>query len=168
MFDARKFLSGVSVVAILSFAAASISYAGDEPKASADAAKPAPDAGHIMMDHSIGDTKSMSMMKDKSVPVHHSGDAPKAAGRSKCQDHIVMDHSIGDPKSMSMMKDKTVPIHNPCKPTAKSTDDAAPVDHIMMDHSIGDTKSMSMMKDKKVPIHHSGVAEKPAAESPSK
>lgn len=176
MIDVKKYFLTASVAAILGIATAGIAYAADEPKATPDsskastesASKPAPDSGHIMMNHSIGDTKSMSMMKDKTVPIHHTGDAPAKADSSGCKDHVMMDHSVGDPKSMGMMKDKTVPIHNPCKPAANAKHSSAPVDHIMMNHSIGDSKSMNMMKDKKVPIHHSGDAATPAAESTSK
>lgn len=166
MISANQYLARISMATALALCGAAPAYAADEPHATSSAA-PATES-HIMMDHSVGDPKSMNMMKDKNVPIHHPGDVSKANGRGKCKDHLMMDHSSGDPKSMSMMKDKTVPIHNPCKPIVKSAETAAPVDHIMMDHSVGDPKSMSMMKDKKIPTHHKDAAEKITAEKPPK
>lgn len=122
----------------------------------------------MMMDHSRGDPKSMNMMKDKKVPVHHEGDAPASTDSAGCKEHVMMDHSVGDPKSMNMMKYKKVPVHKGCKPADSTVKSDKPVDHVMMDHSVGDPKSMNMMKDKKVPIHHDGAADKPAAESAPK
>jgi len=57
-----------------------LAYAADEPKAASSAAPVA--ESHIMMDHSIGDAKSMNMMKDKKVPIHHSGEPAKPAAET--------------------------------------------------------------------------------------
>ena len=90
MIDAKNYLLTASVAAILGIAVAGITYAADEPKAAPEspkastesASKPAPDSGHIMMNHSIGDPKSMNMMKNKKAPIHHSGDAATPAAKS--------------------------------------------------------------------------------------
>ena len=75
----RGFLRASALVAGLTFGIAI--HAGDEP------IKPSPEPTaatgkkpdqHIMMDHSIGDTKSMSKMKDKTVPIHKSGNCTPA------------------------------------------------------------------------------------------
>ena len=73
-----------------------------------------------MMDHSKGDTKSMNMMKDKTIPIHNKcKPTVKPAAAVKPEDHMMMDHSPGDLKSMSKMKDKKIPIHH------SGTDDKA-------------------------------------------
>jgi hypothetical protein len=133
MIDAKNHHLIASVAAILGVAVAGITYAADEPKAAPDlskastesASKSAPDSGHIMMNHSIDDTKSMNMMKDKTVPIHNPcKPASKAKHSSAPVDHIMLNHSIGDSKSMNMMKDKKVPIHHSgdaATPAAEST-----------------------------------------------
>ena len=175
MIKVKDGLIGLSVVAIFTMGAFSAVSAADEPKAVSEPPKTSTDSkakdavskDHVMMDHSKGDTKSMNMMKDKTIPIHHEGDPPaKASGPDDCKDHIMMDHSKGDTKSMNMMKDKTIPIHNKCKPTGKPAAAVKPEDHMMMDHSPGDLKSMSKMKDKKILIHHSGNDDKASSESP--
>ena len=45
------------------------------PEVTANGAKP---EQHIMMDHSPGDAKAMSAMKDKTVKVNTAGDPPSA------------------------------------------------------------------------------------------
>jgi len=152
----RGFLPASILVAGLTFGFAV--HAGDEPiKPSADptAVTEKKPEQHIMMDHSIGDTKSMSRMKDKPVKIHTAGDPPAPDTTKPGEEHIMMDHSIGDTKSMSRMKDKTVRIHKHGQPAEVSASNPCQ-EHVMMDHSIGDSKSMSKMKDKTVPIHKSG------------
>lgn len=161
---ANRYLVEISAAAVVTLAAFTTVYAADPPERAPVAQKaptessemPAPGEAHMMMDHSPGDTKSMSRMKDKKIPIHHAGDPPlKPEAARKPVDHIMMNHSPGDTKSMSQMKDKTIPIHRAGDPPLDSEAASKPVDHMMMDHSPGDTKSMSKMKDKKIPIHHS-------------
>jgi hypothetical protein len=165
---ANRYSAGITVAALVTLTAFTTAYASDppeqapaEPKASTEsAAKPAPGEAHMMMDHSPADTKSMTRMKDKKIPIHHAGDTPlKSEASSKPVDHMMMDHSPADTKSMTRMKDKKIPIHHAGDPPLKSEASSKPADHMMMDHSSADTKSMTKMKDKKIPIHHSGEAE---------
>ena len=44
--------------------------------------KAEPPVDLMMMDHSKGDPKSMSKMKDPTVPIHHGGSADKPAEES--------------------------------------------------------------------------------------
>lgn len=143
----RMFLSSMSFLML--FAGASLSQAADAPTATKT--ETAQDQGHIMMDHSTGDQKSMNKMKDKNVKVHHDGDAPSATGDGTT-DHVMMDHSSGDQKAMSKMKEKPHVHH---KGDAASSSESSATEHMMMDHSTGDQKSMNRMKDKKIPVHKS-------------
>ena len=106
---------------------------------------------YIMMDHSRGDSKAMQRMKDKTVPIHHAGDALPPSGKPG-EAHIMMNHSIGDSKSMQRMADKTIPIHR--TGDALPPSNAPAQDYIMMDHTMGDAKAMQRMTDKTVPIKH--------------
>ena len=119
MMSRKNRLIGMSVVAAVAVAASSV-WAGEEaktPPAPAAGSEAAPDAanaeGHMMMDHSTGDSKAMMKMKDKKIPIHHAGDPPAASDSStKPVDHMMMDHSTGDSKAMMKMKDKKIPIHH--------------------------------------------------------
>ena len=145
----RRFVVAL-VPAVVCLASAPVAFADDPPAKETEKAK---DQGHMMMDHSKGDQKSMSRMKDKTIPIHHEGDAATAKDPNAPKEHIMMDHSPGDTKSMSRMKDKNVPIHHDGDPSTAKADGK---EHIMMDHSPGDTKSMSHMKNKTVKTHKNG------------
>ena len=76
----------VILSAVLGSALTGVSGAADQQAAGTPPAAPAAaaqaDPGHVMMDHSVGDPKSMNMMKDKKVPIHHAGESQKPAAES--------------------------------------------------------------------------------------
>lgn len=149
-------MSNLKIAALplaLCLAVASFAHADDAPTppASAEAQPAQPGEAHNMMGHSPG-SKEHIMMKDKTVPIHHTGDAVPPSG-TPGEAHNMMGHSPADGKSMSQMKDKEIPIHH--TGDALPPSNAPAEDHMMMDHSPADAKAMRKMKDKKIPIHHS-------------
>jgi hypothetical protein len=157
---------------VAGFTFSMVAEAADPPTESAQSAAPATEKKpeqHIMMDHSVGDTKAMARMKDRKVPVHTAGDPAPPSDTKPGEEHIMMDHSKADVKSMSRMKDKTVPVHKAGEPVNTAADKPCQ-EHIMMDHSKADAKSMARMKDKNVPVHKSGNCppEEPATSAAAK